>query len=105
MILNRLTKGERVAHLETVRRRKNGSLVEVSLTVSPIRDDKGNVVGASKIMRDIAERNRAGTELKKSHERISIATQAAGPCRGTDGGARNGERDPLVGRAPGSRPG
>ena len=78
MILARVARGERVAQLETVRRRKDGSLVEVALTVSPIYDAEGNVVGASKIMRDITERNRAGAELKKSHERIAIAVQAAG---------------------------
>jgi PAS domain S-box-containing protein len=77
MILDRMARGERVAHLETVRRRKNGSLVDVSLTVSPILDEKGNVVGASKIMRDITERKRAEAELKISHERIAIAAQAA----------------------------
>jgi PAS domain S-box-containing protein len=78
MILGRIARGERIAHLETVRRRKDGSLVEVSLTVSPIRDHQGNVVGASKIMRDITERNRADAELKRSHERFAIAAQAAG---------------------------
>jgi PAS domain S-box-containing protein len=78
MILDRVVRGERVAHLETVRRRKNGSLVDVSLTVSPIRDDHGNVVGASKIMRDITERHRADAELQRTHERIAIAAQAAG---------------------------
>jgi signal transduction histidine kinase len=64
MILDRVARGERVAHLETVRRRKNGSLVDVSLTVSPIRDDKGNVVGASKIMRDITQRKHDTEELR-----------------------------------------
>ncbi len=78
MILGRVARGERVAQLETVRRRKDGSLVEVSLTVSPIRDDKGDVVGASKILRDITERRRADAELKRSHERIAIAAEAAG---------------------------
>jgi PAS domain S-box-containing protein len=78
MILERVTRGQQVAHFETVRRRENGSLVEVSLTVFPIRDEKANVVGASKIMRDITERKRAEAELKRSHERIAIAAQAAG---------------------------
>jgi PAS domain S-box-containing protein len=78
MILGRVARGERVAHLETVRCRKDGSPVEVSLTVSPIRDDKGNVVGASKIMRDITARKRAEAALKRSHERIAFAAQAAG---------------------------
>lgn len=52
-ILDRIRRGERIEHFETVRLRKNGSSVDVSLTVSPIRDSEGNVVGASKIARDI----------------------------------------------------
>jgi PAS domain S-box-containing protein len=78
MILDRVTRGQRVSHFETVRRRKDGSLVDVSLTISPIRDHKGVIVGASKVMRDITERKRAEAELKRSHERIAIAAQAAG---------------------------
>ena len=56
MILERIRRGERVDNYETVRRRKDGSLVEISLTVSPILDDRGRVVGASKIARDITGR-------------------------------------------------
>ncbi|HTV98366.1 MAG TPA: PAS domain S-box protein [Steroidobacteraceae bacterium] len=56
LILAKLRDGESVAHFETVRRRKDGSLVDVSLTISPIRDRAGRVVGASKIMRDITDR-------------------------------------------------
>ncbi len=58
-ILARLRRGERVEHYETVRRRKDGSSVAISLTVSPIKDATGRVVGASKIARDISERKRA----------------------------------------------
>ena len=58
-ILARLRAGERIDHYETVRRRKDGSDVEVSLTVSPVKDDTGKTVGASKIARDISERKRA----------------------------------------------
>ncbi len=57
-ILARIRRGERVGHYDTVRRRKDGSLVEISLTVSPIKDVKGQVIGASKIARDITERKR-----------------------------------------------
>ena len=57
-ILERLKRGERIEHYETVRRRKDGSLIDVSLSVSPIKDG-GRVVGASKIARDITERRRA----------------------------------------------
>jgi PAS domain S-box-containing protein len=58
-ILERVRRGERVDHYETVRRRKDGSLVDVSLTVSPVKDAAGKVVGASKIARDITEKKQA----------------------------------------------
>ncbi|MEF0943729.1 PAS domain S-box protein [Rhizobium sp. BR 362] len=57
-IIGRIRAGERVDHYETVRRRKDGRLVDVSLTVSPIRDADGMIIGASKIARDISERKR-----------------------------------------------
>jgi PAS domain S-box-containing protein len=57
--LERIRRGEKVDRYETVRRRKDGSLVDVSLTVSPIRDESGRIVGASKIARDITARKRA----------------------------------------------
>ena len=58
-ILSRLRRGERIDHYETVRRRKDGSLVEVSLTVSPLRNAEGRIIGAAKIARDITARRRA----------------------------------------------
>ncbi|HEY0120315.1 MAG TPA: PAS domain S-box protein [Rhizobium sp.] len=57
-ILDRIRRGERIDHYETIRRRKDGSLVEISLSVSPIKNREGRVVGASKIARDITERRR-----------------------------------------------
>ncbi|MFY9837949.1 MAG: PAS domain S-box protein [Xanthobacteraceae bacterium] len=57
-ILNRIRRGDRVDNYETIRRRKDGSLINISLTVSPIRNAEGRVVGASKIARDITERKR-----------------------------------------------
>jgi PAS domain S-box-containing protein len=59
MILERVRRGERIDHCETVRQRKDGSLVDISITVSPIKDEKGEIVGASKIARDIAQFTRA----------------------------------------------
>jgi PAS domain S-box-containing protein len=59
MILDRIRRGERIDHYETVRQRKDGSLLDISLTVSPIRDLQGRVIGASKIARDISDRKRA----------------------------------------------
>ena len=55
----RLRRGERIAHFETVRRRKNGTMVPISLSVSPMRDSEGNVIGASKIARDITRQRHA----------------------------------------------
>lgn len=58
-ILRRIRRGERVEHFDTIRRRKDGALIEISLTISPVRDETGRIIGASKIARDIAERRRA----------------------------------------------
>ncbi|MBB3609579.1 PAS domain S-box protein [Rhizobium sp. BK602] len=57
-IIERVRRGERTERYETVRRRRDGSLVDVSLTVSPVRDGRGSIIGASKIARDISERKR-----------------------------------------------
>ncbi|MDE1153616.1 MAG: PAS domain S-box protein [Micavibrio sp.] len=65
-ILVTLRTGDRVDHFETVRRHKDGHLVPVSLTVSPIRDTAGNIVGASKVSRDISDRIRAEEALRES---------------------------------------
>ena len=58
LILERIRRGERIDHYDTVRVRKDGSLIDISLTVSPIRDEEGKVIGASKIARDVTERKR-----------------------------------------------
>ena len=55
-ILERIRRGDRVDHYETIRQRKDGTLVDISLSVSPIKDASGNVIGASRIGRDITER-------------------------------------------------
>ncbi len=62
-ILGRIARGESIAHFETVRRCKDGRLVDISLTVSPMRDERGNILGASKIARDITARKQAETVL------------------------------------------
>jgi PAS domain S-box-containing protein len=62
-IIGRIRAGQRVEHYETVRQRKYGGLVEISLTVSPIRDAQGVIIGASKIARDITERKRAEEQI------------------------------------------
>jgi PAS domain S-box-containing protein len=69
-ILARLRRGERIDHYQTVRQRKDGSLIDISLTVSPIRDSAGRIVAASKIARDITEQKRAEAALRDSERRL-----------------------------------
>ena len=72
-ILARLHRGERVEHYETIRRRKDGRLIDVSLTISPIRNDEGVIVGASKIARDITDQKEALRRLAEAHEQLKRA--------------------------------
>jgi PAS domain S-box-containing protein len=69
-ILERIRRGELVDHFETVRRRKDGTLLDISLTVSPIIDESGNVVGASKIARDISGRKRAEIAMRQKDDAL-----------------------------------
>ncbi len=79
-ILRRLGRGERVEHFETVRRRKDGTYLDVSLTISPIRDAVGRVVGASKVARDISERKRIEAALRESEERFRAIVETTPEC-------------------------
>jgi PAS domain S-box-containing protein len=69
-ILARIARGEPVAHYETVRRRKDGTQVHISLSVSPIRDESGRIVGASGIKRDITDRKDLEQELRRVNETL-----------------------------------
>jgi len=62
-ILTRIRRGERIEHFETVRQRKHGSLIWVSLTISPVKNVEGKIIGASKIARDITEQKRTGDQI------------------------------------------
>jgi PAS domain S-box-containing protein len=75
-ILARLRRGERIEHYETVRVRKDGTLIDISLTISPIRDAGGRIIGASKIARDITGRRRAEATVREQAEVISQAYDA-----------------------------
>jgi PAS domain S-box-containing protein len=75
-ILSRIRRGERVDPIETVRVGKDGRLIDVSITVSPIKDSAGNVVGASKVGRDISERKRAEERLREAKISAERANQA-----------------------------
>jgi PAS domain S-box-containing protein len=73
MILGRIHKGLKVDHFDTVRRRKDGSFVNVSVTVSAIRDSEGRIVGASKIARDISDRLAVGS----AHARLAAIIESS----------------------------
>ena len=77
-ILSKLRRGERIDHYETVRRKKDGRLFDISITVSPLTDEGGNVVGASKIARDISEQKRAQRALHESEERWRVTLESIG---------------------------
>lgn len=68
-IIARVSRGERVEHFETVRVSKQGRLIDISLSVSPVRDSAGRIIGASKVARDITERRRAEAALREADKR------------------------------------
>jgi len=74
-ILGKIRRGERIEHFETVRQAKDGSLIDISLTVSPIKDNSGNVIGASKIVRDITEKKRAEALLEQQAQHLAALNQ------------------------------
>ena len=98
-IIARLRRGERLKHFETVRRRKDGTLVPISATISPVRNRAGAVIGASKIARDITQQIAAAEEQKlllaEMRHRVGNAFAVAGrliavPGRGGGRGAGPG---------------
>ena len=76
-ILATITKGERIEHFETIRVKKNGDIVEVSLTVSPVKDEADQIIGAAKIARDITERKKAERSLLTSERLAAVGRLAA----------------------------
>jgi PAS domain S-box-containing protein len=75
-ILGRLRQGERIDHFDTVRVRKDGTKLDISLTISPVRDAAGRIIGASKIARDITGRKRIERELNESEQRFRTLADA-----------------------------
>ncbi len=74
-ILARIARGEMTDHFETVRVRKNGEKIDVSVTISPMRDSAGRIVGASKIARDITDRRRSEEKLQAQLARLNLLQQ------------------------------
>jgi len=79
-IIASLREGRRIEHFETERLRKDGERIVVSLTISPIKDDSGNVIGASKIVRDVTDRHRAESERMNFVTVIENSTDFIGMC-------------------------
>src|SRR5882724_1798037 len=80
MILEQLKQGERVETFETVRIHKDGSLLDISLTASPIKDSAGRIVGASKVSRDITQRKLVERALRESEERFRAIVDTTPEC-------------------------
>jgi PAS domain S-box-containing protein len=76
-ILAQIRRGDRIDNYETVRQRRDGTLVDISLTVSPVKDAEGKVVGASKIARDIIERKRSELALAERDTQLALAEKTA----------------------------
>src|SRR5580693_6675341 len=75
-LLARLSQGDRIDHFDTIRVRKDGATLDVSLSISPVRDSAGKIIGASKIARDITARKRIERELHQSEERFRTLADA-----------------------------
>ncbi len=75
-ILERLKRGERIDHFETKRLTKDGSLLDISLSISPVKNSKGVIIGASKIARDITAQKRAEQLIRESEERLRLAIES-----------------------------
>ena len=75
-ILSKLRRGEMIEQMETTRITKDGKLIDISLTVSPVRDDHGKIIGVSKIARDITNVKRAERMIRESEERFRMAVEA-----------------------------
>ena len=77
VILSRVRAGERIEHFDTIRRSKSGELLDVSLTISPIKDESGTIIGASKILRDVSSRKRIETSLMQAEKIAATGRMAA----------------------------
>ncbi len=76
IIIDRIKRGERIEHFDTIRVRKDKKLLDISLTISPVRDANGTIIGASKIARDVTERKQIERALRESEERYRTLADA-----------------------------
>lgn len=96
-ILERIRHGERVDHFETHRQSKDGRILNISLTVSPVHDSHGRVVGASKVARDITEQVRGRDELAEQRERLRVTLSSIGDAViAADAGGRIAYMNPVA---------
>jgi PAS domain S-box-containing protein len=78
MILSQMKRGERIEHFETVRLAKDGRRLDISLAISPIKDDSGKIIGVAKVARDITEQKRLERELAAQQERLRVTLSSIG---------------------------
>jgi PAS domain S-box-containing protein len=102
-ILTRIGRGERIEHFETVRQRKDGSSIIVSLTVSPVKDADGKIVGASKIARDITEQKRAQDQIatlarEAEHRSMNLLANVQAAVNLSRSGTAEGLKQAIEGR-------
>src|ERR1700730_4986169 len=102
-ILTRIRRGERIDHFETIRQRKHGSLIVVSLTVSPVKDASGKIVGASKIARDITEQKRnqeliATLAREAEHRSKNLLANALATVNLSQSSSPEGLKQTIIGR-------
>jgi PAS domain S-box-containing protein len=72
MIISNLRQGNRIEHYETIRKTKDGRMLNISLTVSPVKNEEGKIIGASKIARDITRQKEAEEIIKKYNKRLEV---------------------------------
>jgi PAS domain S-box-containing protein len=102
-ILERIRRGDRIDHYETIRRRKDGNLIDVSLTISPMRDAEGTVIGASKIARDITEHKRSEAQIsalahEAEHRAKNLLASVKAMVRLSQSDTPNGLKEAIEGR-------
>jgi PAS domain S-box-containing protein len=102
-ILERIRRGERIEHYETVRQRKDGSLIDISLTISPVKNTEGKIIGASKIARNITEQKRNEAQIillarEAEHRAKNVLATVLATVQLTQADTPDGVKDAIKGR-------